>query len=124
MKNLIIKSVLVLSIVIFSGFTLADSFVPMKKILGEWECAIPDAPYEYQNVVLVLTEVDGELNGEMRVGGQEMPMKDIVFKKSNLKASMNVQGEAVDFDLNFTKKTLEGSVTYSEGTLDITGTKK
>lgn len=124
MKAIIIKSTLILSVIVLSAFSVKDSYIGVKKVLGEWECAIPEAPYEYQNIVLVLSKVDGKLEGEMQVGGQGIPMRDMVFDKSNLKATMDVQGERVNFDLNFTKKTLEGTVNYSEGTLDITGTKK
>ena len=61
-----------MTIVIFSGFTVEDSYVPMNKNLLIWECAIPDTPYDSQKVVFVLSNV--ELNGEMYVGGQEMPI--------------------------------------------------
>ena len=50
--------------------------------------------------------------------------EEVVYEKNNLKAVMNVQGETVRFNINFTKKTLEGTVSYSQGSLDIKGTKK
>jgi len=96
----------------------------VKKILGEWDYSIPDAPYEYQKGVLVLKKTDGVLSGEMVIGGQGSPMEEIVYEKNNLKAVMNVQGETVRFNINFTKKTLEGTVSYSQGSMDIKGTKK
>ncbi len=124
MKNVALKSLILLSIVVLSSFTMVDSFMGVKKILGEWDYSIPDAPYEYQKGVLVLKKIDGVLSGEMIMGGQGSPMEEIVYKKNNLKAVMNVQGEIVNFDLNFTKKTLEGTVSYSQGTLEMKGTKK
>ena len=124
MKNLALKSLTLLSIVVLSSFTMADSYMGVKKILGEWDYTIPDAPYEYQTGVLVLKKIDGVLAGEMIIGGQGSAMEEIVYEKNNLKAVMNVQGEMVKFDLNFTKKTLEGTVSYSQGTLEMKGTKK
>ena len=124
MKNITFKSILFLSIIVLSSFAVEDSFVGVKKILGEWECSIPDAPMEYQKGVLVLTRVDGVLNAEMVMGGQGMPLEDVVYEKDVLKGKMNVQGETVRYNLNFTKKSFEGIVSYSQGTLDITGTKK
>lgn len=124
MKNITFKSILFLSIIVLSSFAVEDSFVGVKKILGEWECSIPDAPMEYQKGVLVLTRVDGVLNAEMVMGGQGMPLEDVVYEKDVLKGKMNVQGETVRYNLNFTKKSFEGVVSYSQGTLDITGTKK
>ncbi len=124
MKNVALKSLMLLSIVVLTSFTVVDSFMGVKKILGEWDYSIPNAPYEYQKGVLVLKKVDGVLAGEMIIGGQGSAMEDIVYEKNNLKAVMDVQGETVKFDLDFTKKTLAGTVSYSQGTLDITGTKK
>ena len=124
MKNVALKSLILISIVVLSGFTMVDSFMGVKKILGEWDYSIPDAPYEYQKGVLVLKKIDGVLSAEMIMGGQGSPMEEIVYEKNNLKAVMNVQGEIVNFDLNFTKKTLEGTVSYSQGTLEMKGTKK
>ena len=106
MKNVALKSLMLLSIVVLSSFTMVDSFMGVKKILGEWDYSIPDAPYEYQKGVLVLKKTDGVLSGEMIIGGQGSPMEEIVYEKNNLKAVMNVQGETVRFNINFTKKTL------------------
>ena len=124
MKKVALKSLILLAVMVLSSFSVADSFMGVKKILGEWEYSIPDAPYEYQKGVLVLKKVDGELSGEMIIGGQGSPMEEMVYEKNNLKAMMNVQGETVRFNLNFTKKALEGTVSYSQGSMNITGTKK
>ena len=124
MKIITFKSILFLSIIVLSSFAVKDSFVGVKKILGEWECSIPDAPMEYQKGVLVLSRVEGVLAAEMVMGGQGMPLEDVVYEKDVLKGKMDVQGETVRYNLNFTKKSFEGIVSYSQGTLDITGTKK
>lgn len=124
MKNVAFKSFLLLSIIVLSSFAVKDSFVGVKKILGEWEYSIPDAPYEYQKGVLVLKKVDGALEGEVLIGGQGMPLEDVAYEKNVLTAKMDVQGETVRYKLNFTKKSFEGIVSYSQGTLDMKGTKK
>ena len=124
MKNIAFKGILLLSIIVLSSFTVKDSFVKVKKILGEWEYSVPDAPYGYQNGVLVLSKVDGVLAGEMVMEGQGTPLEEVVFEKNVLKAKMYVQGETIRFNLNFTKKSFEGIVSYTQGTLDISGTKK
>ena len=124
MKNVAFKSFLLLSIIVLSSFAVKDSFVGVKKILGEWEYSIPDAPYEYQKGVLVLKKVDGALVAEVLIGGQGMPMEDVKYEKNVLTAKMDVQGETVRYKLNFTKKSFEGIVSYSQGTLDMKGTKK
>ena len=124
MKNIAFKSFLLLSVIVMSSFAVKDSFVGVKKILGEWDYSIPDAPYEYQKGVMVLKKTDGVLAGDLVIQGQAAPMQEVAFEKNVLTAKMDVQGEMVRFKLNFTKKSFEGVVSYSQGTLDMTGTKK
>lgn len=125
MKNLAVKSLLVLSVIVMTGFTMKEtSFLGVKKILGEWDYTVPEASYEYQNGVLVLSKVDGDLSGEVQIGGQGIPLEELVYAKNNLKATIYVQGESVKLDLNFKKKSFEGTVSYSQGTMNMKGTKK
>ena len=124
MKKIVLKSFLFLTVVVLSSYAVPDYFMGVKKILGEWDYTVPDASYEYQKGVLFLDKVDGELTGEVRIGGQGMPLEDIVFEKKNLKAKIYVQGDVVKLDLNFTKKTFEGMVSYSQGSLKMQGVKK
>ncbi len=124
MKNVALKSFVLLAVVVLSSFTLADDFMGVKKILGEWDYTVPDASYEYQKGVLVLSKVDGEFAGEVQISGQGIPLEDLVYEKNNLKASIYVQGESVKLDLNFTKKAFEGTVSYSQGSMEMKGTKK
>ena len=124
MKNFTIKSLLILTVIVLSSYSVPESFMGVKKILGEWDYMVPDASYEYQKGVLFLDKVDGELTGEVRIGGQGMALENIVFEKKNLKGDIYVQGEIVKLDLNFSKKTFEGTVTYSQGSMKMNGTKK
>lgn len=124
MKNIALKGILLVTVIILSSFTAEESFVGVKKILGEWDYKVPDASYEYQEGVLVLTRIDGELKGEVRIQGQGVPLEEIVYKKNNLTALIYVQGDTVKLDLNFKKHSFEGTVDYSMGTLTMTGTKK
>lgn len=124
MKNTLIGTIVLLVVLVMSSFTFVETFKVNKKILGEWEYTIPEAPYEYQEGVLIFSKEGKELKGEMIVGGYTTVLEDLVNLKGNVKATIDVQGEAVSFDLNFTKKTFEGTVSYSQGWLDISGTKK
>ena len=124
MKKITISGMVLLSIVLLSSFALPDSFMGVKKILGEWDFVVPDASYEYQKGVLVLSKVNGELEGEVKISGQGTPLENLVYEKNNLKAKIYVQGEWVELDLNFTKKAFEGTVSYSQGSMAMKGTKK
>ncbi len=124
MKNIMLKTTLVLTLIVMSSFTLSGTFKVNKKILGEWEYSVPQAPYEYQKGVLVLSKEGKELKGEMVVGGYSIVMEELVNVKGNVKAKVDVEGESVSFDLNFSKNSFEGTVSYSQGTMEITGNKK
>ncbi len=124
MKNIMLKTTLVLTLIVMSSFTLLGTFKVNKKIIGEWEYSIPQAPYEYQTGVLILSKEGKELKGEMVVGGYTTILEELINVKRNVTANMDVQGEIVSFDLNFSKNTFEGTVSYSQGSMEITGNKK
>lgn len=124
MKSAILKMTLVFMVIVISGFTIAETFKVNKEILGEWEYTVPDAPYEYQKGVMILAKDHKELKGEMIIGGYSTPLEDLVNVKYNVKASMDVQGEGVTFDINFDGNTFKGTVDSSEGTMEISGSKK
>lgn len=124
MKSAILKMTLVFMVIVISGFTIAETFKVNKEILGEWEYTVPDAPYEYQKGVMILAKDHKELKGEMIIGGYSTPLVDLVNVKYNVKASMDVQGEGVTFDINFDGNTFKGTVDSSEGTMEISGSKK
>lgn len=111
-------------LVVVSSFTAIDDFKVNKKILGEWEYNVPQAGYEYQKGVIMFSAEGKELKGEVLIGNQSMPMESVVNKKNNVKAKIYVEGEGVSLDLNFEETTFKGTVSYSEGTLEIIGSKK
>ncbi len=125
MKNMSLASVMVLMFVLISGFTSVDeSFKVNKKILGEWNYTVPQASYEYQKGVLVFSKDGKDLRGEVIIMGQPVPMQNVIGKKNNVKAEIDVQGEMVKLDLNFNKTTFDGTVNYSQGSLEIQGSRK
>jgi len=63
--------VLVIMVILISGFTITETFTVNKIILREWEYTVPDAPYEYQNGIMILSADGEELNGDMMIGGMQ-----------------------------------------------------
>ncbi|OIQ38405.1 MAG: hypothetical protein BM563_06200 [Bacteroidetes bacterium MedPE-SWsnd-G1] len=95
-----------------------------KKILGTWSYEVPDAPYDYQEGDLIFEKADGELNGYAKIGGYKTEVDNLVVDGKNVTFSMYVEETEVEFDLEFDKKSFKGTVSYVEGTLDISGSKK
>lgn len=115
---------LVLVLVLFSNYTTDNTLNKSKKVIGTWEYSIPDAPMEYQIGDLILEESDGELSGFTMISEYKTPIEKIVLDGKNLTFKMYVQSTEVYWDLEFDKKSFSGQVSYSEGDLAITGTRK
>ena len=124
MKNLILKSTIILSLLVMTSFTAKDSTTSAKKIVGVWEYSVPDAPYEYQTGIMTFSKVKKELSGFISIEGNKMDMEKVVFKKDKLTSEVYIQGETVTFNLTFEKNSFSGTASYSQGDMDITGTKK
>lgn len=123
MKKILQTSGLLLTIILFTNFTTVNNS-NTKKILGTWEYAVPDAPYEYQKGELVIKKTDGKLSGYTESDGYKTDIEDIVVDGKNVTFIMYIENTEIEFDLTFDKNSFKGTVSYTEGTLDISGIKK
>ncbi len=125
MKQTMTTLGLLLLVALISNFTKTNSTTTnSKKIIGTWEYTVPNAPYEYQEGELTIEEVDGELSGYTMVGDYKTDVEDLVIEDKNVTFTINIEDTEVSFDLDFDKNSFKGTVTYVEGTLTISGTKK
>ncbi len=124
MKNLIFKSSIILSLVLLTSFSVKESTFGIKKIIGVWEYSVPDAPYQYQQGVITFSKNKKEISGFLTIQGTKLNLENIVSKKNNITCDVYLEGETITFNLIFKKKLFSGKVHYSQGSLDITGTKK
>ena len=124
MKNLIFKGSSILILFVLTSYTVTDYAFKTKNLIGAWEYAIPDAPYQYQKGFIIFEKKDGELSGFFSVDGFKAPLQELKSQKSKVTFETYVEGVTVLFDLTFKKKSFVGTVSYSEGTLDISGHKK
>ena len=125
MKQTMTTLGLLLLVALISNFTTTNSTTTnSKKIIGTWEYTVPNAPYEYQEGELTIEEVDGELSGYTMVGDYKTDVEDLVIEDKNVTFTINIEDTEVSFDLDFDKNSFKGTVTYVEGTLTISGTKK
>jgi hypothetical protein len=124
MKNIIFKGSAILILFVLTSYTVTDFAFKTKNLVGTWEYAVPDAPYEYQKGEIVFLKKEGELTGFFLVEGLKAPLRNLKSQKSKVNFEAYIQGVTIIFDLTFKKKSFEGTVSYSEGTLDISGNKK
>ncbi len=123
MKNLVLLSSLILMFVLVSGFSNIESYKKHKKLIGTWNYEALDAPYQYQKGEIVFANEDKKLVGYIMINDYKIDLEDIVAIKKNVTFKVNVEGEMVTFNINYKKKTMAGTATYSGGSIDITGTK-
>ncbi len=124
MKNLILKSSIILSLILMTSFTVKESAFGTKRIIGVWEYSVPNAPYQYQQGIITFSKNEKKLSGFLTVQGTKLNLDNIVSKKNNIICDVYLEGETITFDLTFKKKLFSGKITYSQGSLDITGVKK
>jgi hypothetical protein len=109
---------------IVSGFTLSAE-AKEKDLTGTWHFNVPTAPYGYQEGDMVFTKEDKTLSGKLvSEDNYSMDMYDIEIKGKHLSCKVLVQGMEVTFTATFNKKEMEGTASYSEGTLKFTAEKK
>ena len=124
MKNYLLKSSLVLTVFMLVSFTGIEDVKVDKHVLGTWEYEAPDAPYEYQNGDMVFEMKDDKLTGYVSIDGYKIELESLKADKSKVSGEIYVEGTSVMLELEFSKKTFTGTATYSEGSLDLSGTKK
>ena len=123
MKNFILKGSMLLTLLVILSFTGIENTVSSKKIIGTWEYSAPDAPYEYQNGKMVFEMKEKTLTGYASIEGNKIDMENLVEKKGKVTCEAYIGGETVNFEMIFKKDTFSGKVSYSQGSLEITGTK-
>ncbi len=124
MKNLIFKGSFVLTFLVMMSFTGIDTTVSDKIFIGFWEYEAPDAPYEYQEGEIIIAKKEGKLVGYISIDGYKIDLEDVVGKGDKLTCEAYIQGESILFELVFKKKIFEGTASYSEGSLPISGKRK
>jgi len=123
MKKLFFAATLMLSFVMFSAFTTDNSSSKYKNIIGIWEYVAPDAPYEYSEGDIIFTVEAGKLKGVVDIQGYKMNLEDVEAKNNTVTFFLNVEGEDIEVEMNFSKDKAKGSASFSQGTLPFTANK-
>lgn len=123
MKNFILKGSMLLTLLVMVSFTGVESTVNSKNIVGTWEYSAPDAPYEYQEGKIVFEMKENKLTGYVSIDGYKIEMDNVVEKKGMVTCETYIEGELINFEMMFKKDSFSGKASYSEGSLEISGTK-
>ncbi len=123
MKNLLVLSTLVLTIVLMSGFNSVEGAIKNKKLIGTWNYEAIDAPYQYQKGKIIFVEKNDTLVGYFMIGDYKIDIENIVVAKKNVTFTLELEGETVTFNMNYKKTTMEGTASYYGGSNEIKATK-
>ena len=91
---------------------------------GTWTYEANQAPYEYSSGDIMVTKEGKEYSIKMVLGEYETTATNVVYEKNVLSFDVYVDIETVEIKLTVEKETMEGTASYSEGTIPITTKKK
>ena len=91
---------------------------------GTWTYEANAAPYEYSSGEIVVTKEAKDFTVEMVLGEYKTKAEKVVFEKNVLSFNVYVDTDTVEIKLTVAKETMEGTASYSEGTIPITCKKK
>jgi len=109
---------------------LAASFTSVnaaKKVdpVGTWTYQANEAPYEYSSGDIVVAKEGKELKVELKLGEYyKIKANNVEYKENVLSFKVYVEGESVSVKATLEEDKFEGTASYSEGTIKVTGKKK
>jgi hypothetical protein len=92
--------------------------------VGTWQYSVPGVPEGYDRGLMVITE--GEEGLQVSIGPTEeylSPVQDVEYSKKTLRFKVVVEYEEVLVTGEFDQDEFTGTVSYVEGTFDMTATR-
>ena len=122
MKNLLTITYLVIVAITFSGFKTAAS---NNEVVGNWKYEVPTAPVGYDKGVMVISEKEGKLVGEVKfVDGYKIDLKEVSYENGVLKCGLYVDYNYVSITAKIEGSKMAGNVNTPEGEMKITAEKE
>ena len=124
MHKLLLRSTLILSFFLFMSFTLRVANEEHSMILGSWEYMAQEG-YSSQSGIVTFTKKDNLLVGNVIIGDQVIPMRNLVCENNRVRAYIFIAGMQVDLYLKFKLDySFEGAVSNATGYMKVDGCKK
>ena len=111
-------------VVLAASFTSTVSAQKKVDPTGTWAYEASQAPYEYSTGDIVVAKEAKDFTVKMVLGEYEMEADKVVYEKNVLSFEIYIETETVEIKLTVAKETMEGTASYSEGTIPITAKKK
>ena len=112
-------------VMLVASFTSTVSAQKKVDPTGTWAYEASQAPYEYSSGDIVVAKEAKDFTVEIQLGEYyKIKAEKVVYEKNVLSFVIYVEGEAIDLKLTVEKESMEGTASYSEGTIPITAKKK
>jgi len=118
MRNSMVKYGIVLGLFLAISAGMAMATAP-KDVVGTWSYEAPYAPYEYSSGKLIFTEKDGKLEGVIKIGEYDIDMRNVKLEGETLSFGSYVEGEYISVKVTIKKDELNGTASYSEGSIEV-----
>lgn len=117
------KSLILIALIVSAG---ASVFAQKKADpVGTWSFHAQDAPYEYSSGDIVIGKEGKEYTAKIVFGeSYEIKGSDVVLEKDQLSFKVYIEGEPINIKGTVTKETINGTATYSEGTISFKAERK
>jgi hypothetical protein len=87
---------------------------------SEWRYEVSRAPQGYEKGMIILTDDNAQLKGEVQLSsGYTVKMDNITLKNDTLKARVFVESEYVQLQLKVNEQTMRGTANTSMGVLEV-----
>ena len=107
-----------------SSFTVVNAKEKVDPV-GTWSYIAADAPYEYSTGDIVVSKVDGKHKVEIKLGEYyKIKGNSVEYQDNVLSFKVYIEGESVSIKATMDKEEFEGTASYSDGTIPVTGKKK
>ena len=113
-----------LMVVLAASFTSTVSAQKKVDPTGTWAYEASQAPYEYSTGDIVVAKEAKEFTVKMVLGEYEAEAEKVVYEKNVLSFVIYVDIEAVEIIMTIEKESMEGTASWSEGSIPITAKKK
>ena len=119
------KTIKILMLVMLAAsFTTVNAMVKVNPV-GTWSYEANEAPYEYSTGDIVVSKEGKEYKVELVLGEYyKIKANSVEYKENVLSFKVYVEGESVSVKTTLEADKHEGTASYSEGTLKISGKKK
>ncbi|MCK4991510.1 MAG: hypothetical protein KAS29_13525 [Bacteroidales bacterium] len=112
-------------VMLVASFTSTVSAQKKVDPTGTWTYEASTAPYEYSSGDIVIAKDGKDYTAEMVLGEYyKMKAEKVVYEKNVLSFVIYIEGEAIELKMTVAKETMEGTASYSEGTIPVTAKKK